>query len=133
MSRSKIITIIGIAVLIIACFMPWMHIDEPSFITISGVDTTGTRYGKPGYAHFIFSVLILLCTFIPKVGAKRVNLLFAALNLAWGIRNFGVVPACDGGICPQKMIGIYLLLLACIILMIAVLFPKETPVTKNSQ
>ncbi|MCH5597243.1 hypothetical protein [Niabella ginsengisoli] len=124
MNRSLLITIIGAVLLIAACLMPWMRIEDPA-ITISGVDTAGTRYGKPALTHFILVGLILLCSFIPRVWAKRVNLLFAALNLAWGIRNFGVITRCEGGVCPEKLLGIYLLLLACIVLMITALFPNE--------
>ena len=124
MNRSLLITLIGAALLITACFMPWMRIEDPA-LTISGVDTTGTRYGKPALTHFILTTLVVICSFIPRIWAKRMNLLFAALNLAWGIRNFGVIPRCEGGVCPEKLWGIYLLLVACIILMITALFPKE--------
>ncbi len=123
MNRSKLFTILGVAVLIVGCLMPWMRIEDPS-ITISGVDTTGTRYGKPAIAHFVFSTCILFGAFVPKVWAKRMNLLFGALNLAWGIRNFGIITACEGGICPEKLLGLYLVLGASIIIMVAVLFPQ---------
>src|SRR5690606_35885276 len=111
MTRSQWLAVIGLALLIAACFMPWMKIEDPALV-ISGVDTTGTRYGKPALAHFVLAACILICTFIPKIWAKRINLLFAALNLAWVIRNFGVIPRCEGGVCPEKLTGIYLLLLA---------------------
>lgn len=129
MNRSQIFTIIGVATLIIACFIPWMRIEEAS-ITISGVDTTGTRYGKPGYGHFLFSIFILVFTFIPRLWAKRAMLLFAAFNLAWAMKNFGVIPKCEGGICPEKLLGLYLVLISSILLLLTALFPKE-PVLKN--
>ncbi|WP_346238871.1 hypothetical protein ABDK00_005480 [Niabella insulamsoli] len=124
MNRSLIFCVLAAILLIVACFMPWMRIETPA-LTISGVDTAGTRYGKPALTHFVLVALILLFTFVPKIWAKRINLLFAALNLAWAIRNFGVIPRCEAGICPEKMPGIYLVLLASIVLLIAALFPKE--------
>ncbi|MFT4092773.1 MAG: hypothetical protein QM640_03970 [Niabella sp.] len=124
MNRSQLITIIAAIVLVVSCFMKWMHIPETT-ITITGIDTTGTRYGKPAYNHFILAAIIVCFAFIPKIWAKRFNLLFGALNLAWAIRNFSIIPGCDGGICPEKLAGLYLLMLASIILMITVLFPKE--------
>ncbi len=127
MNRSLIFTVLGIIVLVVACFMPWMKIEDPALI-ITGVDTTGTRYGKPALAHFVLAAFILAVAFIPKIWAKRLGLLFAALNLAWGIRNFGVIPHCEAGVCPEKLAGIYLLLIASIVLMITALFPKEPPV-----
>ena len=114
---------------VIACFMPWMHIEDPS-LTITGVDTTGTRYGKPGYAHFALIACVLVFSFVPKIWAKRINLLFAALNLAWAVRNFGMIPKCEAGVCPEKLTGLYIILIASIVLMIAALFPKEPPVKK---
>lgn len=126
MTRSQWFTVIGVIILVIACFLPWMRIEDPA-ITITGIDTSGTRYGKPGYAHFVWAVCILLCAFTPKIWAKRINLLFGAVNLAWAIRNFAVIPSCDGGICPERLAGLYLILIASVILMITSLFPKEPP------
>jgi len=130
MNRSQLIAVIAIIVLFTACFLPWMRIEEPA-ITVTGMDTSGTRYGKPALVHFVLAAFILACTFINKIGAKRLNLLFAALNLAWAIRNFGVLPKCEGGICPEKLSGLYLVLMAAVILMITVLFPKEPPMKEN--
>lgn len=124
MNRSLVFTVLGIIILVIACFMPWMRIEEPA-LTISGVDTSGTRYGKPALFHFVMALFILAGALIPRVWAKRLGLLFAALNLAWGVRNFGVIPHCEAGVCPQKLAGIYLLLVASILLLITTLFPKE--------
>lgn len=124
MARSQWFAVIGIIILVTACFLPWMHIEDPA-ITITGIDTAGTRYGKPAFVHFVLAALISACTFINKIWAKRMNLLFAALNLAWAIRNFGVIPKCEGGVCPEKLAGLYLVLTAAVILMITVLFPKE--------
>ncbi|HMR81779.1 MAG TPA: hypothetical protein PKE30_01555 [Niabella sp.] len=129
MNRSQWFAVTGIILLVAACFLPWMRIEDPA-ITITGIDTTGTRYGKPGYAHFIWAACILLCTLIPKIWAKRMNLLFGAVNFAWAIRNFGVLPQCEGGICPEKLSGLYLVLAASAILLITTLFPKE-PQIKN--
>ena len=117
--------------LIFGCFMPWMRIEDPA-ITISGVDTTGTRYGKPAIAHFVFAAFILIFAFIPRVWTQRINLLFAALNLAWGLRNFILVPSCDGGVCPDRLPGLYLVLLSAIFILVATLFPKELQSKTNS-
>lgn len=131
MNRSLVFTISGITLLVVACFMPWMRIEDLG-LTISGVDTTGTRYGKPALAHFVLAFFILISAFIPKIWAKRLGLLFAALNMAWAVRNFGVIPHCEAGVCPQKLTGIYLLLLASIVLMITALFPKEPSSTMKT-
>ncbi len=123
MSRSQWLAIISVCALVLGCFLPWMQIPDTS-IRITGVDTAGTRFGKPALVHFVLAALVLVCTLTPKIWAKRINLLFAALNLSWAIRNFGIIPRCDGGICPEKLIGLYLVMLASVLIMVAVLFPK---------
>ncbi|HOZ97016.1 MAG TPA: hypothetical protein PKY86_00155 [Niabella sp.] len=129
MKPSQIIALIAIATLVAACFIPWMRIDDPA-ITITGVDTTGTNFGKPALNHLILTAFILLFTFVPKMGAKRANLFFAALNLAWAIKNYAVIPRCEGGICPERLLGLHLVLIASIIMMITTLFPKAPPLKK---
>ena len=109
-------------ILIVSCFSPWVFIESRN-ITISGIETTGTNFGRPGYFHFLLTGLFLLFTFIQKVGFKRANLLIAGLNLGWAIRNYFIISACMGGDCPVKKAGIYLMLLASILMMVAALFP----------
>lgn len=110
-------------VLIVACFMPWVHI-TPANLTISGVETEGTRFGKPAYIHFILVGLIILFSFIRTIWAKRFNLLFAALNLAWAIKNFVIITKCEAGECPERQTGLYLVLVASIALLITTFFPN---------
>jgi len=111
------------AILLIAsCFIPWVVIESKN-ITISGIDATGTSYGKPGYFHLLMSFFFLLFSFIPRVWAKRSNLLVVAMNFAWAVRNYFVITACEGGECPVKKTGIYLALLASVLILIAALFP----------
>jgi hypothetical protein len=114
--------LIAVFVLIISCFLPWVVITSKN-IVVSGVDSTGTNFGKPGYFHFLFSFFFILFTLIPRVWAKRANLLITALNMAWAIRNYFIISACRGGDCPEKYNGIYLLLLASALMMVSALFP----------
>jgi len=50
--------------------------------------------------------MYLLFTFIPRVWAKRWNLLIVALNISWAARNYFIISACSGGECPEKKSGI---------------------------
>jgi hypothetical protein len=119
--------------LIVSCFIPWVFIESRN-ITVSGIDATGTRFGKPGYFHFFMIAIFLLFSFIQKVGAKRANLLITALNLGWAIRNYFIISACQGGDCPEKKTGIYLMLAASILMMVSALFPDmKLPEEKASQ
>jgi hypothetical protein len=113
--------------LIIACFFPWVFIDSKN-IVVSGIRSAGTNFGKPAYFHFFLAALYLLFTFIPRVWAKRWNLLIVALNIAWAARNYLTISACAGGECPEKKAGLYIVSL---LMLVAALFPKME-VSSNS-
>ena len=108
--------------LIIACFMTWIVVPGRNII-VSGVDATGTSFGKPGYFHMLFSFFFLLFSFIPRIWAKRTNLLVTALNLAWAMRNYFIISACRGGECPEKHVALYLVVVSSIVMLVAALFP----------
>ena len=116
---------IGLAaaiLLVLSCLSPWVIIESKK-ITVSGIDTTGTNFGKPGYFHLLMTFFFLLFSFIPRVWAKRLNLAVTALNLAWAIRNYFIISSCQGGDCPDKQISIYLIVLASVLMLLAALFP----------
>lgn len=108
--------------LIVACFLPWVHIEFRSII-ITGVDSGGTNWGMPGNAHFLFAGIYLILGLIPKIWAKRTNIFIGGINLAWAVRNFIMIAGCEAGECPVKKIGLYLILFSSILMLIAALFP----------
>lgn len=123
----------AVTLLIISCFLTWVVITSKN-ITVSGIDATGTSFGKPGYFHFFFSFFFILFTLIPRIWAKRVNLLVTAMNMAWAIRNYFIISACRGGECPEKHNGIYLILLASLLMLVSALFPDiKLPKQKNGK
>jgi len=125
MRYSKWIGLLTAVILVIACVSPWIYIESKS-LSISGIDTAGTNFGYPAYFHFVLAGIFLVLTFVPRVWAKRLNLLVTALNLGWALRNFFVISACMGGDCPVKLTGLYGVLLASIFLLLAALFPDMT-------
>lgn len=125
MRYSTWIGVGSVLLLALACTMPWVLIPSKQLI-ISGIDASGTRYGKPGYLHLLLGFFYLLFTLVPAVWAKRANLLVVAFNLAWTIRNFLILSLCRGGECPQRLYGLYLLAIASILMLIAALLPKKT-------
>ena len=120
--KMKWIGVMAAILLIVSCFTPWVIIESKG-ITVSGIDATGTNYGKPGYFHFIFSFFFLLFTFIQKVWAKRFNLLVVAVNVAWAAKNYFLLTACAGGECPVSQIGLWLMLFASGVMLISSFFP----------
>ncbi|MBM3412874.1 MAG: hypothetical protein FJY19_05790 [Bacteroidetes bacterium] len=102
--------------------MPWVEISSPSLV-LTGMNTTGTSFGKPAFFHLTFLALYLLFVLIPFDWAKRFNLLIAALNLSWMIRNFFLMTICRGGECPSRQLGLYLMALASVGMLLASFFP----------
>ena len=119
----KWIGIVAAIALIVACFFPWVFIESKN-ITVTGIESTGTSFGKPAYVHFFLAPIYLLFSFIPKVWAKRWNLLIVALNIAWAARNYFIISACSGGECPVKKTGLYIVLISSLLMLVAALFPK---------
>ena len=118
----KWVGLFAVILLIVSCFLPWVIIPSKSII-VSGVGSTGTNFGKPGYTHFVLSFFFIVFHFVPRLWAKRCNLLVVALNIAWAIRNFFIITMCREGECPEKQIGLWLVLLASALVLIAALFP----------
>ena len=110
MKYSKWIGLAGAVLLVIAAFMPWVTIQSQQLV-ISGVEATGTNYGKPAYFHFLLLPFFLTFIFLPRLWAKRWNLFIIALNTAWILKNFLVIGTCKGGECPVRETGFYLMLL----------------------
>lgn len=122
MRHMKWVGLAAAVLMIVSCISPWAIIESKN-LTLSGIDTTGTNYGKPGYFHFFMTAFFLICNFIPRIWAKRTNLLLTALNLGWAIRNYFIISACAGGECPVKASGIYMILLASVLMLVSALFP----------
>jgi len=122
MRYMKWIGLFAVILLAVSCFLPWVIISSQN-ITVSGVDATGTNFGKPGYAHFLLGFFFLIFHFIPKLWAKRWNLVIVALNIAWAVRNYLIISMCREGECPEKKIGLWLVVIASALMLVAALFP----------
>lgn len=122
MKYLKWIGVAAALLLVVSCFTPWYLLPWNNNI-LSGIDG-GEKYGRPGYGHFVLTFLFLLFTFIPRIWAKQWNVLIAAVNLAWMIRNFFAIAAwCPGGECAERQTGIWLVLAASVVMLVAALFP----------
>lgn len=127
-----LLSLLVVALLVASCFLPWMSI-ETRGITITGLETKGTSYGKPAYFHFFWVGLFLLFLLLNKVWSRRAAMVFAAFNFAWAVRNFLLIPACQMGECPQRRIGLYLLLLASFALLFTGLLGSVKPTVSHQQ
>lgn len=122
MKNLKWIGLLAAGLLVIACFQDWVII-KSHHLVISGVNTEGTNFGKPAYLHWVFVAFFVVFSLVTKIWAKRFNLLAAAMNLAWALRNYFEISSCSGGECPEKQIGLYLVLASSIVMLISTFFP----------
>jgi hypothetical protein len=110
--------------LIWCCFLPWVHIESRG-LEITGMNTAGTNFGKPGYLHILFAVIFLLLLLVPRVWSRRVNLFFMAFNVAWAFKNLLRIGACEGGECPTKRWALIALPILSLIMLLSVLLAPE--------
>lgn len=122
MRWMKWLGLVAAGLLIASCFLPWVFIAYKNII-VTGVESTGTNYGKPGYFNFLLAFSFILFSFIDKVWTKRCNLFIVAINLAWAIRNYIMITTCYGGECPDKKIGLYLMIVGSVVMMLGAFFP----------
>jgi hypothetical protein len=116
----KVVTFLSAITLITACFFPWVTI-ETKHLVISGIETTGTSYGKPALLHFILTGVSLLLLVLNKSWSQKTAVFFSAFNVGWANRNFAFISACQMGECPQKMPALYILITSSIVFLIGTL------------
>lgn len=126
MKYSQQIGIFSAIALVIVCTLPWVYI--PSLhLNLSGLQGRSSAelsFGTQIKSHGFFATAMIICFFISKIWSKRLNVFLGAINLAWAFKNFLIFSMCRGGECPEKQIGLYLLLLFAGILFIMSLLPK---------
>lgn len=130
MKYSQRIGIAATVALMAVCFLPWSFIASQQ-TTISGFFSKGVNsFGKPGLMNFSLAVIMLVLFAVPAIWAKRLNVFIAALNLAWAARNYIIISSCMMGECPEKKIGIFLLIVLSIVIQVMALLPKINVVKK---
>ena len=122
--------------LIISCFLPWAYYADPHITneterTFNGFYSFKQQYGKPGNTLVFLGSLILLFMILPKVWAKRTNLFLAAFALAYAIKSYILFTSCYNAYCPEKRIGIFIMLFSVIVVLIACVFPNMKIVDSN--
>ena len=123
MKYSNYIGVGAAVLLIIACFLPWAYYPDIDK-TFTGFFSEKNVYGKPGKFLGALAILAIVFFLAPKVWAKRANLLLSALLIAFSVKTFILFASCYHGTCPEKRIGIFLMLIAPAIVAIAAILPR---------
>lgn len=116
---------IGVAVALVfiaACFFPWAYYPDLDK-TFSGFFSEANRYGRPGKVLVFFAVIAIVLFVTPRIWAKRFNMLILALTVAFAMRSYFVFTSCYHGICPEKRTGIFIILIAPIVMLLAAVLP----------
>jgi hypothetical protein len=108
--------------IIVACFLPWTwHPDLQKYFT--GFFSEQNVYGKPAKFFIGFAIFNIMFFAIPRIWAKRWNLLVSALILAFAIRCFIIYSGCYSTICPDKQPGLWLMLGFAILNLVMAMLP----------
>ena len=109
--------------LIVSCFLPWVYYADLNQ-SFTGFYSYKNEYGKPGKFLMIFAAISFLFMLLPKVWAKRANLLICPLTLAYAIKSFILFGSCYNNYCPEKLFGLYLMLACAVVMLVAAVFPN---------
>lgn len=123
MKYYKFVAVIACALLIISCFLPWAFYPDRNEV-FTGFYSYQNLFGKPGKVFIFFAAVYLIFVFIDRMWAKRVNIFVAAICIAYLIRTYILYTQCYFGTCPEKRIGIYLLIGGAILLLVTALLPR---------
>jgi hypothetical protein len=123
MKYSNHIGVVVALALIAVCFIPWVYIQTPR-IVITGINAEQTNFGRPGLVNLILSLIAIVLFIIPRIWAVRANIFVVAFNLSWASRNYLIITQCELGECPEKRLGIYLLMVLSGILFLMTLVPR---------
>jgi uncharacterized membrane protein len=109
--------------LVVSSFLPWAYYPD-LHRSFTGLYSEQNMYGRPGKVFIFFAVVSVILIYLDKVWAKRTMLFIAAFNIGYLIKTWVVYTSCYKTICPRTQYGLYLLVLASILLMVTALFPQ---------
>ena len=122
MKYSKWIGIAASIILVASCFLPWtFHPDLNKNFT--GFFSENNVYGKPGKVFIALAIVAVTFYLIPRVWAKRWNLLVAGITVAFAFKCFLSYAGCYRGICPDKKAGLWIMMGSSIVMLIMAVFP----------
>ena len=123
MKYSNWLGIFTALLLIVSAFLPWTyHPDIDQVFT--GFYSMENAYGKPGKLLIFFALVASVFFVIPKVWAKRWNILICSIGFAYAIKSFLLFSGCYKGICPDKLYGIWMMTGSALVMLIVSFLPS---------
>lgn len=131
MKYSQVIGIIAAIILMLSGLLNWTwYPDIKEYF--SGFYSYNNTYGRPGIAFIALSIIAIIFYLVPRIWAKRWNVFFCAIVLAFAVRTFITFSSCYRGICPEKQAGIWIMLACAALMMVAALLP-DLRLTKTNE
>jgi len=130
MKYSQWIGIAAALLLIGTCYLPWAYFPDLQK-EFTGFFSENNAYGRPGKVFMFFCSIAIVLFLIPRIWAKRANILLVALNFAFSVKTYILYTACYRGICPDKRPGIFLVVAASVLMVVAAVLPDTQ--LKDSQ
>ena len=123
MRQYKIIGVALCMLLIVSTLLPWAFYADLGK-NFTGFYSENNTYGKPGKFFAAFAVVAIILTLVNKVWAKRTLLFLAPVNIGYLIKTYILFTTCYNTYCPEKKIGLYLLIISSVGIMVIALLPK---------
>jgi hypothetical protein len=113
MSLSQKIGFASCILILVSLFLNWSwYPDIEKFFT--AFYSEKNYYGKPGKLLSFFALSGIFCYAYRRVWTQRVNLVFGALCMGYGLKTWLLFTAGYDGYLPTPQPGIYLMLVGCI-------------------
>jgi hypothetical protein len=120
---SPWIATVTFGILVVACFLPWtFHADLGKYF--NGFYSEKNIYGKPGKFLIVAGAITVVSAFVQVVWIKRAGLFVSAINVAYAVTAFIRFGSCYDGYCPERKVGLFLMLITAIILLAVSMLPK---------
>lgn len=122
MQSVRWLSILIAAIIITACFFTWVSVEQKDFFVSGFSSSSNSSFGQPGILHLAFCFIYILLVSLNKIWSIRTAFFVSAFNIAWAVRNFVVISACNGGLCPEKHTALYVILLGSVLLAVLTSF-----------
>ncbi|HUQ67758.1 MAG TPA: hypothetical protein VM101_16465 [Flavitalea sp.] len=122
MKFSQWIGIVAAVMLILSGFMNWTwYPDIHKYFT--GFYSENNIYGRPGKIFIYLAIAAMIFFAVPKIWAKRWNVLICTIIIAFAIKTFILYTSCYRGVCPVKQEGIWIMLVSASLILLCALLP----------
>ncbi len=112
MKNYKLIGWLACILLFVSCFMPWAYYADLNK-TFNGFFSEKNIYGKPGIFFVFIAITSAILIYLDKLWAKRTHIVLTALNIGYLIKTYVLFSSCYNAYCPEKKLGLYILVLSC--------------------